>query len=139
MADRYLLESGAPDGYQLEDGLGVLLLEGGSPTRGLISWTELETPLVATRGQISWTEIEVPLAPTRGLVSWTEIEAPLAPTRGLISWSEGEFPTVATRGLISFAEFEFPDVGTVIIREQTWVPPAGFVTYPGRISYGHRF
>jgi len=27
MADRYLLESGAPDGYQLEDGSGVLLLE----------------------------------------------------------------------------------------------------------------
>jgi len=29
MADRYLLESGAPDGYLLEDGSGVLLLEGG--------------------------------------------------------------------------------------------------------------
>jgi hypothetical protein len=28
VADRYLLESGAPDGYQLEDGSGVLLLEG---------------------------------------------------------------------------------------------------------------
>lgn len=27
MADRYLLESGAPDGYLLEDGTGVLLLE----------------------------------------------------------------------------------------------------------------
>lgn len=27
MADRYLLESGAPDGYLLEDGSGVLLLE----------------------------------------------------------------------------------------------------------------
>jgi hypothetical protein len=27
MADRYLLESGAPDGYQLEDGSGVLLLD----------------------------------------------------------------------------------------------------------------
>ena len=32
MADRYLLESGAPDGYQLEDASGVLLLEAvGSP------------------------------------------------------------------------------------------------------------
>src|SRR5262245_54449086 len=30
MADRYLLESGAPDGYQLEDGTGVLLLETGN-------------------------------------------------------------------------------------------------------------
>ena len=29
MADRYLLESGAPDGYLLEDSSGVLLLEGG--------------------------------------------------------------------------------------------------------------
>ena len=27
MADRYLLESGAPDGYLVEDGTGVLLLE----------------------------------------------------------------------------------------------------------------
>ena len=27
MADRYLLESGAPDGYLLEDGSGVLLLD----------------------------------------------------------------------------------------------------------------
>lgn len=30
MADRYLLESGAPDGYLLEDGSGVYLLEGES-------------------------------------------------------------------------------------------------------------
>ena len=28
MADRYLLESSPTDGYQLEDGTGVLLLEG---------------------------------------------------------------------------------------------------------------
>ena len=27
MADRYLLESGAPDGYLLEDGTGVLILD----------------------------------------------------------------------------------------------------------------
>ncbi len=27
MADRYLLESGSPDGYLLEDGTGVLVLE----------------------------------------------------------------------------------------------------------------
>jgi hypothetical protein len=31
VADRYLLESGAPDGYQLEDASGVLLLEGLNP------------------------------------------------------------------------------------------------------------
>jgi len=34
LADRYLLESGAPDGYQLEDGSGVLLLEGGATPEG---------------------------------------------------------------------------------------------------------
>lgn len=34
MFDRYLLESGAPDGYLIEDSSGVLLLEGaGSPTQ----------------------------------------------------------------------------------------------------------
>lgn len=29
MADRYLLESGAPDGYLMEDAGGVLILEAG--------------------------------------------------------------------------------------------------------------
>jgi hypothetical protein len=28
--DRYLLESGAPDGYQLEDASGVILMESGA-------------------------------------------------------------------------------------------------------------
>jgi len=32
MADRYLLESGSPDGFLLEDGSGVLLLEEGGVT-----------------------------------------------------------------------------------------------------------
>lgn len=32
MADRYLLESGAPDGYTLEDGTGVLILEAAGAT-----------------------------------------------------------------------------------------------------------
>ena len=31
MADRYLLESSATDGYLLEDGTGVLLLEDAAP------------------------------------------------------------------------------------------------------------
>jgi hypothetical protein len=31
MADRYLLESGAPDGFLLEDGSGVLILEFAAP------------------------------------------------------------------------------------------------------------
>lgn len=34
MADRYLLESGAPDGYLLEDGSGVLILEAGTASLG---------------------------------------------------------------------------------------------------------
>ena len=45
MADRYLLESGAPDGYQLEDGSGVLLLE----TQFLDFYVEPQQPLVRRR------------------------------------------------------------------------------------------
>lgn len=42
MADRYLLESGAPDGYLLEDGSGVLLLEVLGPLG--ISYGNVDTP-----------------------------------------------------------------------------------------------
>ena len=38
MADRYLLESGAPDGYLLEDGTGVLLLEPFTPATDTDDW-----------------------------------------------------------------------------------------------------
>jgi hypothetical protein len=39
VADRYLLESGSPDGYLLEDGSGVLLLEGPLPSDDTeVSW-----------------------------------------------------------------------------------------------------
>lgn len=82
-----------------------------SATRGLVSWTELETPLVPTRGFVSFTEFETPIAPTRGLVSWTELEAPIAPTRGLVSWAEQEVPSVGvdpTRGFISWSELQAP-------------------------------
>jgi hypothetical protein len=37
MPDRYLLESGAPDGYQLEDGSGVLLINGESYSAAVLS------------------------------------------------------------------------------------------------------
>lgn len=37
MADRILLESGAPDGYLLEDSSGVLLLEGPVAQAGFLS------------------------------------------------------------------------------------------------------
>jgi hypothetical protein len=85
-----------------------------SPTRGRISWAELEAPLAPTRGRLSWSEFETPLAPTRGRVSWAELEAPLAPTRGRASWAELEVPSPAspTRGRISFTEFEVPLVAT---------------------------
>lgn len=79
-----------------------------SPTRGLVSWAELETPLVPTRGRLSWAELETPLAPTRGRLSWSELEVPGVPTRGLVSWSELEVPLQATRGRISWAELEAP-------------------------------
>lgn len=38
MADRYLLESGAPDGYLLEDGSGVLILEAADAAPQRQSW-----------------------------------------------------------------------------------------------------
>lgn len=81
-----------------------------SPTRGLLSWTELEAPFQATRGLISFAEFETPLAPTRGLLSWAELEAPTAPTRGLVSWAEVEVPSLPdpTRGLLAWAELETP-------------------------------
>ena len=47
-----------------------------TPTRGRISWAELETPFVPTRGRVSWAELEVPAVPTRGRLSWSEFEVP---------------------------------------------------------------
>ena len=79
-----------------------------SPTRGLVSWVEAETPFVATRGLLSWVEAETPLAPTRGQVGWAEGEIPGAPTRGLLSWTEAEIPLQATRGRVSWSEAEVP-------------------------------
>lgn len=80
-------------------------------TRGRVSWAELETPVGATRGRISFAELEVPVAPTRGRISFAELEVPNPPgnpTRGRISWAELETPFVSTRGRISWAEFEAP-------------------------------
>lgn len=83
-------------------------------TRGQVSWTELETPLVGTRGQVSFAEFETPLVTTRGQVSWLEFETPLAPTRGTVAWAEFEAPSLATatRGQVSWTELETPAVGT---------------------------
>lgn len=40
MASRYLLESSSVDGYQLEDGSGVLLLEGSDATSNFFIFFE---------------------------------------------------------------------------------------------------
>lgn len=58
MADRYLLESGAPDGYLLEDGSGVLLLEGVSAltadfAQTLGALTSSATASVATEADLA--------------------------------------------------------------------------------------
>lgn len=81
-----------------------------SPTRGQVSFAELEVPFQSTRGRISFVEFETPLAPTRGRMSFAEFETPTVPTRGRTSWAELEAPAVPTRGLIAWVEFEVPDL-----------------------------
>lgn len=49
---------------------------GATPTRGRVSWVEVEVPFVATRARVSQVEVEVPAAATRGRVSWVEIQVP---------------------------------------------------------------
>lgn len=81
---------------------------GQNPTRGLVSWGELQVPFIETRGRASWAELEIPLVPTRGRASWSELELPLVPTRGLVSWSELQVAFVETRGRASWGELEVP-------------------------------
>lgn len=81
---------------------------GVTPTRGQVSWVELEVPFVGTRGRLSWAELQVPFVGTRGRVSWSELEVPFKLTRGRMSWAEFEAPFQATRGRLSWAEFEVP-------------------------------
>lgn len=86
-----------------------------TPTRGRVAWTEFETPAAPadpTRGRLSWAEFETPLVGTRGRISWSELEAPIALTRGRISWAELEAPTALTRGRAAWAEFEVPAIAT---------------------------
>ena len=87
---------------------GELTIVPPSLTRGLVSWVELETPIILTRGLVSWLEFELPLVPTRGRVSWNELEVPFKPTRGRISWLEFEAPIALTRGRVSWVEIEVP-------------------------------
>lgn len=85
---------------------------GGTPTRGRVSFAELEVPNLLTRGLVSFAELEVPNVVTRGRISFAEFEAPNAPTRGRMSFAELEVPSLLTRGLLSFAEFEVPTLVT---------------------------
>jgi hypothetical protein len=85
-------------------------------TRGLASVFEFEVPLVSTRGQVSQVEFEAPLVQARGQASWLELQVPddvpPEPTRGQLGFAELEFPFVVTRGQASFIEFEVPLVST---------------------------
>lgn len=83
---------------------------GPTPTRGRVSFAELEVPQVATRGRIAWAEFEVPSVATRGRVSFAELEVPQVPTRGSVSFAELEVPQVPTRGRVSWSELEVPNV-----------------------------
>jgi len=47
MADRYLNESGGTNGFTLEDGTGVLLLEEGSADVFIIGLARIETGVTA--------------------------------------------------------------------------------------------
>lgn len=84
-----------------------------TPTRGQVSFAELEAPFVLTRGQVSFAELEAPLVLTRGQVSFAEFEAPTVLTRGQVSWAELEAPTLVTRGQVSWAVFEAPEESAV--------------------------
>lgn len=63
------------------------------PTRGRISFAEFEGPsLAATRGRLSFSVVEAPLMGTRGRLSFTVVESPLAAARGRVSFAAAEAP-----------------------------------------------
>lgn len=109
------------------------------PTRGRVSFAELETPFVVTRGRVSFAEVEVPFVATRGRVSFAEVEVPLAPTRGRVSFTEVEVPNAPadpTRGLVSFAEFEVPEAATPTRGRVSFAElETPFVATRGRVSF----
>ena len=102
MADRYLLESGAPDGYLLEDGSGVLLLEAAaSPTGSVVGYFKRKnsthrrrvsspylasTPLAATQARAVNELFKTNVIRSRRLISpvWADamaqtVSAPVVP------------------------------------------------------------
>jgi hypothetical protein len=138
----------APDAAVVKGSLGSRPLAGGelagsntvaglTPTRGQISFAELETPFTPTRGRISFAELEVPVVPTRGLISFAELETPFVGTRGQVSFAELEVPITPTRGQISFAELEVPNLSSTPTRGQISFAEmeTPFVGTRGRISF----
>src|SRR3990172_7211621 len=65
MADRYLLESGSPDGYLLEDASGVVLLEAG----GVVHQAEAAVSLALTNAAA----VVVTLAGGRGVAAGLDL------------------------------------------------------------------
>lgn len=88
MADRYLLESGAPDGYLLEDGSGVLLLEVPAEDQPIAVYGE---PLEEVEsGVMDWLEAiptAVIAAVSAGIIALTLGYAEPAPAEELDSYT----------------------------------------------------
>jgi hypothetical protein len=93
---------------------------GATPTRGQLSFSELETPNTLTRGQLSFAVVEVPGALTRGQLSFGELEIPSLLTRGRMSFTEVQVDSVPARGQLSFAVFEVLDPGEVVIEAHSF-------------------
>jgi len=77
--------------------------------KALISWSELEIPVLDSRGRISWAELEIPEVNHKALLSFAEFEVPNVNHKARISWAELEVPTVNALGRISWLELEVPD------------------------------
>lgn len=79
--------------------------------RGLVTFAELETATAPRRGIVPWAELETESPPTtdrRLLVPWAELETATAPRRSVVPWAEMEAPLSPRRGIFSWAELETP-------------------------------
>lgn len=125
MADRYLLESGAPDGFALEDGSGVLLLEFGAAgiaddtgdsffsgfqraVVGIALAAAAVLPVQAAQRVVSQPQDEVPYATGTGIGYGT-------PQRGFRTtnspkfhlWAQGDdLPVAAAPTIVEETEFQ---------------------------------
>lgn len=126
MADRYLLESGAPDGFAIEDGSGVLLLEEGTAAVaddsdsffsgfqravvGIALAAAAVLPVHAAQRVVSQPQDEVPYATGTGIGYGT-------PQRGFRAtnspkfhlWAQGDdLPVSAAPTIVEETEFQPP-------------------------------